>query len=108
MSTKTEIPPQSPASPGSAYYGAKVAFEIPKACEVEAREAWRDTEISDDLIDRLFALFPGEVTFESEDICSPHLLIVDVRELLTAELIESMTARINGVLQNDEALPPRT
>lgn len=82
------------------YYGAKVAFEIPRECEVASGDRFRDTEIPDSLVDDLFNLFPGECTFESEDICSPHLFIVDVREPLTAELIESMRALINRVLQN--------
>lgn len=109
MKTKTKrVKPGCQQGPCSAsYYGAKVAFEIPKSCEVKSPEAWRDTEIPDDLVDALFALFPGEVTFETEDICSPHLLIVDVREPLTAELIATMQARINTVLQNSELSQPK-
>lgn len=86
----------------ASFYGAKVAFEIPKSCEVKSPEVWRDTEIPDDLVDALFALFPGECSFETEDICSPHLLIVDVREPLTVELISDMERRINVVLHNLE------
>jgi len=83
----------------SRFYGAKIAFKIPKCYETKAPESWRDKEISDSLVDALLDLFPGESSFETEDICSPHLLIVDVREPLTADLISEMETRINKALQ---------
>ncbi len=90
------------------FFGAKVAFEIPKSCEVKSRQGWKEKEIPDKLIDRLFEVFPsGGVEFISEDICSPHLLVVDVREPLTPELIASMVARINGVLNPTAPVPPQ-
>lgn len=109
MKTKTKrVKPGCQQEPCSAsYYGAKVAFEIPKSCEVKSPEVWRDTEIPDDLVDALFALFPGECSFETENICSPHLLIVDVRDPLTMELISDMGRRINEVLHNADVEPPR-
>ena len=73
---------------------SKVAFEIPKAFEIQTSTG---RVLPDDLIDGLVVLAVGN-RHESADICTPHLLIVDCDGLPTKEWIDAQQARINEVL----------
>lgn len=84
---------------GSAFFQAKLAFEIPEKYEVEGHYR---SEIPAALVGKLMALFPGDSEFNSADVCSPNILVVDTHAIPTPEMVADMKRRIDEVLQNTE------
>lgn len=76
------------------FYVAKIAFEIPEKYEVEGHII---RAIPDELVDRLMDLF-GDCEFESANICSPPLIIVNTTTV-TPKWIAKSKKRINAVLR---------
>jgi hypothetical protein len=81
---------------GSKFFQAKIAFEIPDSFEIEGR--YGISEIPADLVGRLMRLFPGDAEFNTADVCSPNILIVDLHEMPTPERVSEMQQRIDAVL----------
>lgn len=76
------------------YHMSKVAFEIPKAFEIETTTGH---ELPDDLVSALLDLNEGN-RYESADICTPYLLIIDCGDMPTVAWINAQQSRINKVL----------
>lgn len=81
----------APEGGGASFHKAKLAFEIPAAYEGEPHE------IRDDVAIALMETFPGGSVFEGENICTPHLLIVDAEEIDDGT-VKRLLADINGCL----------
>jgi hypothetical protein len=80
----------------ASFFQAKVAFEIPGHYQ---RDGIYGPKYDDRLIDRLMDLFP-DCEFESENLCSPALLVVNTSTPPTPSWIKKSVARINEVLCN--------
>ena len=98
MTAKASTPASSAAPTCSAFFQAKIAFEIPGHY---GRDGIYGREYNDKMVERLMALFE-DTEFETENLCSPALLIVNTHETPSAEWIAKAIERINGVLQNAE------
>lgn len=86
------------SSPASccAFFACKVAFSLPET----------EDPLPDEIISKLMDIAPGNTVVETTGgPCSPPLLLVDAEELPTPEWVESITARMNAILHNDQALP---
>lgn len=76
------------------YYKSKIAFEIPKAFEIQTVTG---NALPDKLIDSLLDLNP-DCQIEHEGVCTPYLLIVDCDGMPTGHWIRGQQQRINKVL----------
>ena len=84
-------------SEAASFYAAKVAFEIPASYLVETH--YGIMELPDSLCGALLKLCESGSSIESQDICSPTILILHMDDLPSREWVEEMQARINAVLQ---------
>lgn len=78
----------------SKYHMSKVAFQLPKALEVETTAG---RKMPDELVGRLLDLDPAN-RYESEDICTPYLLIIDCEEMPSKEWVRNQQGRVDKVL----------
>jgi hypothetical protein len=81
------------------YWGAKIAFEIPKECEKEINECYPgEIGLPKDLVNDLMDLFKS-ATYESENICTPYLIIVDVDTQPSQRWISDSLRKIDKILK---------
>lgn len=82
----------------SSFFQAKVAFKIPGMYQTDGIYG---PKYDDALIEDLMDLFE-DTEFETENLCSPALLIVNTSEIPTQEWVEDAIRRINEILSTQK------